>query len=352
LLFVPEPLEPCALYNEFCPWLSKRPGLNQWNPVAEVETEGDNVMISRPLSLCRSYRGFFFWTLAASALLAFLSLEGSAADQKLDVLRIGTSGQLTGRAAGPKEKAGLDTLHKYIKEENGLDNEILRQKDWRELADKLAKGQVHLGVFQGYEFAWARQSHPELKPLAIAVNVNRYPIVYVVTQRDDPAKDFAGLQGQSLALPATGQGFITLYVDKQSEANGKNAETFFSKITTPDNAEDALDSVVDGKVQAVAIDQAALAAYKARKPGRFKQLKPVAHSQPLPPVVVTYVDAVVDEATRDQFKKALLDASKNEKGQTLLTLFHLTGFETAPEDFDKVLADTVKEYPPPKAKAK
>jgi len=309
-------------------------------------------MISRPLSLCRSHLGFFFWTLTASALLAVLSMEGSAADQKLDVLRIGTSGQLTGPTAGPKEKAGLETLHKYIKEENGLDNEILRQKDWRELADKLTKGQLQLGVFQGYEFAWARQRDPQLKPLAIAVNVNRYPIVYVVTQRDDPAKDFAGLQGQTLALPAAGQGFLSLYLDKQSEASGKSAETFFSKITTPDNVEDALDSVVDGKVQAVAVDQASLAAYKGRKPGRFKQLKPVAHSKPFPPVVVAYVDSVVDEGTRDLFKKALLDASNNEKGQTLLTLFHLTGFETAPEDFDKVLADTVKEYPPPKEKAK
>ena len=49
-------------------------------------------------------------------------------------------------------------------------------------------------------------------------------------------------------------------------------------------------------------------------------------------------------------QKSVLDASNNEKGQTLLTLFHLTGFETAPQDFDKVLADTLKEYPPPKAK--
>jgi ABC-type phosphate/phosphonate transport system substrate-binding protein len=308
---------------------------------------GDDIMISRPLSLCPSY---LFWTLAASATLTLLAKDASAADQKSDVLRIGTSGQLTGRAAGPKEKAGLESLHKYIKEEDGLDNEIIRQKDWRELADKLVKGQLQLGVFQGYEFAWARQSHPQLKPLAIAINVNRYPIAYIVTQRDDPAKDFAGLQSQSLAIPATGQGFLSLYLDKQSEANGKTQETFFSKITTPDNVEDALDSVVDGKVQAVAVDQAALAAYKGRKPGRFKQLKPVAHSEPFPPVVVAYVDSVVDEGARDQFKKALLDASKNEKGQTLLTLFHLTGFETPPQDFDKVLADTVKEYPPPKAK--
>ena len=300
----------------------------------------------------RPLRRFLAGMLAASALLAFLFMEAKAADDKLDVLRIGTSGRLAGTTDGPKEKAGLESLHKYIKEENGLDNEILRQKDWRELTDKLANGKLHLGVYQGYEFAWARQSKPDLKPLAIAVNVNRYPVAYVVAQRDNPAKDFAGLQGQALAQPATGEGYLRLYLNHQSEADGKSADTFFSKITTPENVEDALDEVVDGKVQAAVINRAALAAYKGRKPGRFKQLREVAHSEPFPPLVIAYADSVVDEGSREQFKKALMDASNNEKGQTILTLFHLTGFETAPADFDKVLAATAKEYPPPKETTK
>jgi ABC-type phosphate/phosphonate transport system substrate-binding protein len=306
-------------------------------------------MDSRRFSHLRPCLRFFLWTLTA-ALLAVLFTEAKAADDKLEVLHIGTSGELTGRIPGPKEKAGLETLHKYIKEENGLDNEILRQKDWRELTDKMANGQLQLGVFQGYEFAWAKQKSPKLEPLAIAVNVNRYPSAYLVAQRDNPAKDFAGLQGQSLALPATGEGFLRLYVDQQSETNGKNADAFFSKITNPDNVEDALDSVVDGKTQAVAVTRAALAAYKGRKPGRFKQLKEVAHSQPFPPVVIAYYGSVLDEGTRDIFKKSILGSSDNEKGQTLLTLFHLTGFEDVPLDFEKVLANTVKEYPPPKEK--
>jgi ABC-type phosphate/phosphonate transport system substrate-binding protein len=319
---------------------------------AAVMGEWEYIMIARQPSFCRLVCGFIMLALAGATLLVASAVETKAAEEKLDVLRIGTSGELTGRVAGPKEKAGLESLHKYIKEENGLDNEIVRQKDWQELLDKMAKGTLQLGVFQGYEFAWAQQKSPELKPLAIAVNVKRYPVAYLVTQRDDAAKDFAGLQGQSLALPSTGQGFLHLYIDRQSEANGKKSDAFFSKITTPDNVEDALDSVVDGKVQVAAIDEAALAAYKGRKPGRFKQLKPVVHSQPFPPVVVAYYGTVLDEGARDEFKKALMDASKNEKGQTLLTFFHLTGFETVPDDFEKVLANTAKEYPPSKDKAK
>ena len=42
----------------------------------------------------------------------------------------------------------------------------------------------------------------------------------------------------------------------------------------------------------------------------------------------------------------LLNASKSDRGQTILTTFRLTGFEAAPDDFPKVLADTRKTYPP------
>jgi ABC-type phosphate/phosphonate transport system substrate-binding protein len=289
-------------------------------------------------------------------LAAFLTIPAGAARAQqggLDVLRIGTSGTMTGEApGGPKEKSGMDTLKSFIKEETGLNNEIVRQKDWQELAEQLSGKKLQLGVFQGYEFAWAQEKYPDLKPLAVAINVYQYPVAYVVTRRDNAAKDFAGLKGQALAAPATGAGFLRLFVDRQSEANEKKATDFFSKITTPDNVEDALDDLVDGKVQAVVVDRAGLEAYKRRKPGRFKQLKEVAQSKPLPPAVVAYYDSVLDKATLKRFKDGLLGAAKKEKGQTLLTLFRLTGFEGVPGDFGRVLADTRKAYPPPDGKTK
>ncbi|HMC88000.1 MAG TPA: PhnD/SsuA/transferrin family substrate-binding protein, partial [Gemmataceae bacterium] len=138
--------------------------------------------------------------LAAVLALAAAPMRGRQA--KIDVLHIGTSASL---GTEKKEESALETLKEFIKEETGLDNDIVRMKDWRELTDKLVKGDLHLGVYQGYEFAWAQEKQPQLKPLALAVNVYRYPIAYVVTQRDNAAKDFAGLQGQSISIPANGQ---------------------------------------------------------------------------------------------------------------------------------------------------
>jgi ABC-type phosphate/phosphonate transport system substrate-binding protein len=280
----------------------------------------------------------------AAALSSLLGEASRGQAGKVDVLRIGSTAGLTGTTKNKKEAAARDTLKAFIKEETGLANEILPQKDWRELGDKLAKGELQLGVFQGYEFVWAQEKHPELRPLALAVNVYRYPVGYVVAQRENKAKDFAGLEGQSLSVPTTGSPFLRLYVERQA---GKKLETFFSKVTAPDNIEDALDDVVDGVVQATVVDRASLEAYKRRKPGRFKKLHDVAHSQPFPPPLVAYYDKALDEPTRQRFRDGLIGANKKEKGETMLTLFHLTAFEPVPDDIAKVLAETRKNYPPP-----
>jgi ABC-type phosphate/phosphonate transport system substrate-binding protein len=284
---------------------------------------------------------------AAFGLLALSTLlTGVSGEQvPLDVLRIGASGTLTGKADSPKEKAGLKTLHRFIKEETGLESEIVGEKNWEELAGRLAKGDLHLAMFQGYEFAWAREKYPRLTPLVIAINGERYQVAHVMTRRSNPANEFVSLEGSTLALPVTSHGFLRLFAQRQGEAAGKNGETFFARITSPDNAEDALDDVVDGKVQAAVIDQAALDAYKRRKPGRYRQLKEIVRSQPFPPMVVAYHGSTLDRATLQRFKTGLLNAAGKKKGETLLTLSRLTGFEEVPEDFDRVLAQTRKAYP-------
>jgi ABC-type phosphate/phosphonate transport system substrate-binding protein len=265
---------------------------------------------------------------------------------KIDVLRIGTCGTISSDKEA-KETGALMSLKAFVKDETGFANEVFRQKGWQELTDKLAKGELEIGVYQGYEFAWAQEKQPKLKPLALAVNVYRYPVVYVVTRKDGKAENVAAFQGQALAIPSEGARLVRLFVDHEAQAAGKTIDAFFSKVVSAETAEDALDDVVDGNVPAAAVDRAALEAFKRRKPGRFKQLKEVAHSQTMPPPVIAHYGDVLDAATLQRFENGLLGADKKEAGQTVLTLFHLTGFEKAPADFDKILAESRKTYPPP-----
>jgi ABC-type phosphate/phosphonate transport system substrate-binding protein len=269
--------------------------------------------------------------------------------KKIKVLHIGTSGSMALNAgSGAKEQTAIETLQSFIKTETGFDNDIARQKDYQELAHKMAKGELPLGVFQGYEFAWAGEKDVKLRPLALAVDVYPFRYAYLMVGRDSTITDFAALQGKILSLPNVGQGQLRLYVDRLCENHGKPLDAFFSKITTPDNIEDALDDAVDGVVQAAVVDRGGLEAYRRRKPGRFKRLRDLMHSQAFPPPLVAYYEGVLDKETRQRFLDGLLNANQKEKGQALLTLFRLSGFVVPPSNFEQVLAETRKAHPPPK----
>jgi ABC-type phosphate/phosphonate transport system substrate-binding protein len=262
------------------------------------------------------------------------------------LLHIGASQSLATGNSRAQEETAMASLRTYIKDQTGLNNEIQRDLNWRTMAKKMADGQVQIGVFEGYEFAWARELYHDLEPLAIAVNVYRYPVAYVVARKDQKVTDFASLQGQSFALPTNTFGSMRLFVERQCQAQGKSQKDFFAKVTTPANVEGAIDDVVDGVVTATVADRGGLEAYRKLKPGRFARLKEVIHSQPFSPTVVAYYNHNLDEVTLKRFLAGLLGASENETGKMLLNLFRLTRFEAVPNDFNQVLAATRKAYPP------
>jgi ABC-type phosphate/phosphonate transport system substrate-binding protein len=284
-----------------------------------------------------------FLACAVAALLASLA----AGRDEPAVLLIGSSAATTDPAARRREEASRPTLQRFIKEETGLDNKVTHQKDWRDLADRLTRGELHLGVFEGYEFAWAQERRPGLKALAVAVNVHRYPVACVMVQRGGPVKGFAALQGRSIYLPAEGPHHLRVFVEQRCRVAGKTAATFFAKITSQESVEDALDDVVDGAIAAAAVDHAALEAYQRRKPGRARRLRELTRSQPFPPPVVAYHGTALSEASRRRFAAGLLAAHRKEKGRTMLTYFRVTAFQAVPDDYPRVLARSRKEYPAP-----
>jgi len=284
--------------------------------------------------------------LRRSSALAILLLASAAgvlaqAPSKPKTLLIGSTG-LEGTDA--KEKAALKTLKAFIKDETGLQNEIRRRDGWRQLAEELAAGKLHVGVFQGDEFAWAKSKDPALEPLALGINVDRYPVGYVVAKKGGKVSKVGDLKGKDVTLASTAPRFLFSFLRKET---GSKPEDYFSALKKTENVEDALDDVVDGKVPAAVVEKGSLEAFRRRKPGRFKQLEPVAKSEPFPPVVIAFHRDALDKSLLAAFKTGLLNSSKTERGRTMLTLFRLTGFEPVPSDFDKVLTATEKTYPPP-----
>lgn len=258
-------------------------------------------------------------------------------------LRIGSSDQLALDSSGGNEEGALESLKEFIRSETGYGSEILKQKDWQELAMKLSNKQLHLGVFHGYEFAWAREKNAKLRPLALAVNVDRYRDAHVLVRQDSKATNLVELKGQTFALSKVAIGHVRLFLERKIDT--KEPGKFFSKVTEPANIEDAIDDVVDGVVQATIVDRVGLEAYQRRKPGRFAKLKVIEKSGLFVPPLVAYHEGDLDEATQKRFREGLLNARETSKGKRFLNLYKLTAFEPIPEDFEKTLAEMAKAYP-------
>ena len=71
---------------------------------------------------------------------------------------------------------------RFIRDETGLASKIGYQKDWRDLADRLATGELHLGVFEGFELAWAQ----ERGDLFAVINFRTIPQCWCLLAQDKP----------------------------------------------------------------------------------------------------------------------------------------------------------------------
>src|SRR5439155_17532774 len=183
------------------------------------------------------------------------------------------------------------------------------------IAQKLKDGKLHLGVFQGFEFAWAQQKYPKLKPLMIAVYYDRHLRASVVVQKDCPAAGVADLRGKDLALPIGAKGHCRLFLARHcANDNGPcEPKAFFGHIARPEHAEAALDLVCDGYVQGAVVDDVSFECYKLVKAGPAKRLRVLKQSEVFPAGVIAYYEGALDDATLTRFTRGMLDATKDRK---------------------------------------
>jgi ABC-type phosphate/phosphonate transport system substrate-binding protein len=247
---------------------------------------------------------------------------------------------------GCDETAVEDTYRQFIQTVTGLGSDIVALENHEVLAERLASGKLQLGVFMGYEFAWAQARHPKLKVLALSVNQHSYQYPTLVVHRDVSAGNLADLKGKTLALPRRGQGYGRLFVAARCRLGGMDSGAFLGHVDSLEDVETLLDDVVDGKRAAAVVDRLGLEMYRRRKPGRFARLKKLCESPPMPPALVAYYEGKLDPQIVTRLRADLAKASQERQGELLL-LFRQTSFAPPSPDFERVLTDTRKTYPAP-----
>jgi ABC-type phosphate/phosphonate transport system substrate-binding protein len=243
--------------------------------------------------------------------------------------------------------AMMQSFAAILESQTGLVGTLTTWGDAVQLGKMLTEDKVHLGVFPGIDFGWARQKCPTIRPLVIAVNQHRQLRALVLVQADAKIEKLADLQGKAFALPQNTREHCHLFLERSLQATGHEPKKLFAQITRPPTIEDALDDVVDNIVQGVLVDGVALDCYQRRKPGRFSKLKIVEKSEIFPPAVVAYRPGALDDATLAKFRDGMINANKGVPGRQFMTLWNMTGFEPMPADYDQIVDAIVKVYPAP-----
>jgi len=160
--------------------------------------------------------------------------------------------------------------------------------DALQLGDQVATGKVALGLFEGIELAWARQKHPDLRPLVLVASGRHSLQAHMLVRAGSGIATPPDLRGKVLALPLSPLQHRQLFLQQLCPQSRPGAVGFFGRITHPANGEEALDDLADGSVQAAVVDGNVLACYERRKPVRFARLRVLRSSEPFPAAVIAY----------------------------------------------------------------
>jgi phosphonate transport system substrate-binding protein len=189
---------------------------------------------------------------------------------------------------------------------------LIEDVPWPERERRLRSGAAHLGVVCGLQYVYAQQrcDEPGLELLAAAVmRAPRYqarPIYFsdVVVRRDHPARSFDDLRGSRWAYnePTSHSGYnITRYMLAR---RGYHAG-FFGRAVETGAHERSLEQVLDGTVDASAIDSTVLEQELRTQPALASRIRVVARfaESPIPPLVVS---RTVPEVVRADIRQVLL----------------------------------------------
>jgi len=236
-------------------------------------------------------------------------------------------------------------FQKLLESQTSLTGEVAVCSDAQVLAQQLYDGNVEIGVFHGFEYAWLKGKYPELEALLVAVPAQKKLQAFLVVRKDSTVTDWPNLSGCKVALPFGTREHSRLFLDRGCRRNERVVQV--PEIVAPDSVEDSLHEVVDGNVAATIVDGGGMTSFSIRFPGRFNKLKIVMQSDVFPLNVVVYRKSSLDANTINRVRQGLTTAHTTPQGKTMMTMWKLSGFENIPANYEEQLAAIVKAYPPP-----
>ena len=101
-----------------------------------------------------------------------------------------------------------------MKDATGFQGELHYKYGAFEIAQKLDKGNLQIGVFHGHEYAWLQKVYPKLRPLMLAVNQHNDVRAFIVVNKNNPATNLGALRGKTIDVPMMTKEHCCLYLEK------------------------------------------------------------------------------------------------------------------------------------------
>jgi len=276
-------------------------------------------------------------------LVVAIGLTAPAAAQPPKVLHLGVLSGMFRDIPPPLIHAAAVPFRDLLKRQTGLDGEVEVVADHEEQAARLQAKKLHIGVFHGFEWAWVKDRHPDLIPLAVSVPARKFQAALVV-KADSKARVPADLKG-NVAVPLGTKAHCYLFVERLAET--LPAGTCVATHMPKNGPEEVIDLILDGKEQAAVMDVASLAAFQNSQPGRAAQLRVLTQSDPFPYTTVVYRKDAISAEMAGKIKAGLLNTKNEASGKAFLFLWRLKGFEELPAGHDAELRAVTAKYPPP-----
>lgn len=270
---------------------------------------------------------------------------GAAAQQPVGELKMGMLQGMFRDVRPAMVQALSKPFRELVMKQTGYTGDVEICADALGLTEKLKDKSVQIGVFHGFEFAWARTKCDDLVPLIVTRPPGGKVRAVVVVRKDAPYKTLADLKDEPVTLPRGAKAHSLAFLDKLRAGFDKDTAKPVTKLAM--TAEDVLTGVVMGEEPAALVDVCAMDGYKNLQPGAIKQLRVLHESEEFPAAVVAYRKGAITEAEATRLRAGLTNAEKTPSGKMLITLWNLQGFEAPPASYEAQLAAILKAYPCP-----
>ncbi len=288
--------------------------------------------------------------LAALAIVVLLALNNGAADGgEPGKLRIGLADTFLREKSSAVIDIAREDFKHLMQKTTGLGGEVSTKFTAFEIAERLLKKELDLGIFHGHEFAWVQKTHADLEPRIVAINRQHEDRAYVIVHKNEPAKTFGELRGKKFDLPKGVSETSRVFVAKLCADSGeKDPRVFFAPKEKSVGPVAALDAVASGKAHATVVNTSWLEFYKDEKGPTFtSSLRVLTQSEAFPPAVIAVKKGALVAEMLKQFQDGVIKAHNSESGRQMMKEWNIDAFEAVPKDYDKRLAEVLKAYPPP-----